>query len=92
MRVKGQITLPDKQQKLAAASLRRYFLEELDVEIGELKSSLVLDYILREIGPAIYNDAIGDARTFFDERAADLSAMCYHKEFPYWAPPARRTS
>ncbi len=92
MRVKGQITLPDKQQKLAAASIRRYFLEELDVEIGELKSSLVLDYILREIGPAIYNDAIGDARAFFDERAADLSAMCYHKEFPYWTPLVRRPS
>jgi uncharacterized protein (DUF2164 family) len=92
MRVKGQITLPEKQQKLAAASIRRYFLEELDVEIGDLKSTLVLDYILREIGPAIYNEAIGDARAFFDERAADLSAMCYHKEFPYWTPPARRPS
>ena len=92
MRAKGLISLPDKQQKLAAASIRRYFSEELDVEIGDLKSSLVLDYFLREIGPAIYNEAISDARVFFDERAADLSAMCYHKEFPYWTPPARRPS
>jgi uncharacterized protein (DUF2164 family) len=92
MRAKGQITLPEKQQKLAAASIRRYFLDELDVEIGDLKSTLVLDYILRKIGPAVYNEAIGDARAFFDERAADLSAMCYHKEFPYWTPPSRRPS
>jgi uncharacterized protein (DUF2164 family) len=92
MRVKGQIILPEKQQKLAVASIRRYFLGELNVEIGDLKSTLVLDYILREIGPAIYNEAIGDARAFVDERAADLSAMCYHKEFPYWMPPVRRPS
>jgi uncharacterized protein (DUF2164 family) len=90
MRTKGQITLSEKQQKLAAASIRRYFVDELDSEIGDLKSTLVLDFILREIGPTIYNEAIADARAFYDERAADLSAMCYHKEFPYWTPPARK--
>ncbi len=90
MRDKKQIELSDDDRKLAAASIRRFFDEELDTEIGDLKSSIVLDYVLREIGPAVYNQAIADARAFFDERAADLSALCHHNEFPYWGPSARK--
>lgn len=67
------------------ASLRRYFADELDREIGELKAGLLLDYVLEELGPTIYNRAIADARAFYEERAADLDAVCYQAEFPYWA-------
>jgi uncharacterized protein (DUF2164 family) len=45
---------------------------------------LLLDYVLGEIGPSIYNQAIADARRFFEERAADLDGICYRAEFPYW--------
>ncbi|MHB1070919.1 MAG: DUF2164 family protein [Gemmatimonadaceae bacterium] len=37
---------------------------------------------LAEHGPTVYNKAIADARAFFDERSADLGAICYHEEFP----------
>lgn len=89
MRVKAPLTLSDDSKKRAVASIKRFFREELDVDIGELKASLVLDYILVEHGPAIYNQAIADAKTFFDERVADLGAVCYHKEYAFWQIPTR---
>jgi uncharacterized protein (DUF2164 family) len=84
MRGKPAITLRDDARKQAIASVVRYFAEHLDEDIGDLKARLLLDYVLGEIGPSIYNQAIADARRFFEERAADLDGICYRAEFPYW--------
>lgn len=82
MRRKPSIALPDSARKQAVAALRAYFAANLDEEIGDLKAGLLLDFILSELGPSVYNQAIADARAFFDERSQDLAAVCYHEEFP----------
>lgn len=84
MRGKPPITIPDDARKLSVASIKRYFADQLDEEIGGLKADLLLDYFLEEIGPTVYNQAIADARAFFEQRAADLDGVCYLAEFPYW--------
>jgi uncharacterized protein (DUF2164 family) len=84
MRGKPAITIPDEARKRAVASIKRYFAAHLEQEIGELKAGLLLGYFLEELGPTIYNQAIADARSFFEERAADLDGVCYQTEFPYW--------
>ena len=89
MRHKSSIRISDDARKQAVASIREYFKSELDQEIGDLKASLLLDYFLVEIGPVVYNAAIADAKTFFDERAADLSALCTRDEFTYWTSPKK---
>jgi uncharacterized protein (DUF2164 family) len=85
MRGKPPITLPDDAQKRAIASIQRFFGDELGQDIGDLKASTVLDYFLVELGPVIYNRAVGDATRFFAERASDLGALAYQDEFPYLA-------
>jgi uncharacterized protein (DUF2164 family) len=89
---RAPLKLTDEARAQAIASIRQYFAAELDQEIGDLKAALVLDYFLTEIGPAVYNRAIADAKTFFDERAADLGALCSRDEFPYWPSATRRRS
>ena len=76
------ITFPNDNRKQAIASLQQYFAENMDEEIGELKAGLLVDFVAAELGPTIYNQAIADARTFFEERSADLAGVCYHAEFP----------
>jgi uncharacterized protein (DUF2164 family) len=44
----------------------------------------MLEFILKEIGPSIYNGAIADAQTFFRDRVADLDGACTAPEFAYW--------
>ena len=90
MRDKVPLRLSDDARKAAVASLRQYFDTELDQDIGDLKATLVLDYFLVEIGPSIYNTAIADAKTFFDERVADLAALSSRDEFSYWTQKAGR--
>jgi uncharacterized protein (DUF2164 family) len=76
------IALPDAARKQAIASLRAYFAAEMDEPIGDLKAGLLLDFILTELSPSVYNQAIADARAFFEERSNDLAAVCYRDEFP----------
>jgi uncharacterized protein (DUF2164 family) len=90
MRGKPPLTLSDDARKRAIASIRQFFRADLDHEIGDLKASNLLDYFLVELGPAVYNKAVADATTFFAERAADLGALAYQEEFPYWPAAARR--
>lgn len=82
MHNKASITVSDEVRKQAVAALRAYFDDHMDEEIGDLKAGLLLDFILAELGPTIYNQAIADACTFFEERVVDLAAICYHEEFP----------
>ena len=82
MRNKPSITVSEDARTQATAALRAYCAEHLDEEIGDLQAGLLFDFILAELGPTIYNQAIADARAFLDERLADLSGVCYREEFP----------
>ena len=78
------ISLPDTARKQSIASIKRYFVEELDQDIGELKAGLLLDFMLKEIAPTVYNTAITDAQTYLRDRLVDLEGACSVAEFGYW--------
>ncbi len=81
------ITLTDEVKKQSIASIRRYFDDELDQDIGDLKAGLVLEFILKEIAPSVYNAAINDAQTYLRDRVADLDGACSVPEFAFWERP-----
>jgi uncharacterized protein (DUF2164 family) len=78
------ITIKDEARKQLIASIRRYFEEKLDDEIGELKAALLLDYALAEIAPTVYNQAIADAQAYFQDKVGDLDGACHEREFGFW--------
>jgi uncharacterized protein (DUF2164 family) len=86
------ITLTKETAKALIPSIKRYILEEMELEIGDLKADLLLDFIVREIGPAIYNKAIADAQAYFQKSLVDLEGFCFEKEMPYWNPPNRKST
>ncbi len=75
-------TLSDLARKQAVASLRAYSADHFDDEHSDLQANLLLDHVLADIGPAIYNQAAADARAYVEERAADLEAALHKSEFP----------
>jgi uncharacterized protein (DUF2164 family) len=68
----------------AVASIRRYFDENMTESIGELPAGLLLDFFLQEVGPLIYNRAIGEAQTQMQVRVADLTGELFADAFQYW--------
>ena len=78
------IKLSKEVEDRLRVSIRRYFAENMDGQIGELSATLLLDFCVREIGPSIYNQAIVDAQDYIQERAADMDGFCHEDEFDYW--------
>ncbi|MGD8895399.1 MAG: DUF2164 domain-containing protein [Acidobacteriota bacterium] len=78
------ITLLPETEKRLHVSIKRFFAEKLDDDIGDLKARLVLDYCLREIGPTIYNQAIADAQAWMQGKVADLDGSRFEPEFNFW--------
>ncbi len=78
------IRLHKETEQRLLESIKRYFLEQLEQDVGDLKATLLLDYFVKEIGPSIYNQAIADAQAQLRDKLADLDATCYQPEFGYW--------
>lgn len=78
------VTLSADDRKQALASLGRYCRDELEVELSDIQLAGLLEFVLKEIAPSAYNQAIADAQAFLRDRLADLEATCYEPEFSFW--------
>jgi len=78
------IKLTQENEERLINSIQRFFNEQMDEDIGTLKSKLVLDFCMKEIGPGIYNQAIADAQAHMQDRVAELDISCHEDEFSYW--------
>ena len=87
-----EIKLEKDDEKKLVISIKRYVSENLDIEIGELQSSLFLQFCLEEIGPVIYNRAISDAQTYMQEKAMDIENTCFAADSTYWAKQDKKTT
>lgn len=75
----------DKQEVTAIIpSLQKYFREEFDQELSDLRAKFLLDYFLHEIAPFAYNRGVKDAETYFRARVEDLPATCFETGLTYW--------
>lgn len=84
------IELPDEKRKTLIASIQRYFDQNMDEPIGNLAAGALLNYILQEIGPTIYNKAVTDAQSRMQARITELDLEVYEDEFTYWNAADRK--
>ncbi|MES2391531.1 MAG: DUF2164 domain-containing protein [Acidobacteriota bacterium] len=68
----------------AVGSVKRYFEENFAEPVGDLAAGLLVDFFVQEVGPVIYNRAIGDAQARLTMRVADLHGELFAEEFQYW--------
>ena len=53
----------EKEERAAIVSkIQRYFVDELDSEIGAIPAELLLAFFTEKIGPFYYNQGLGDAQ------------------------------
>lgn len=78
------IRIGDDVRKELLESLRRFFREELDEEVGDLKAELVLGYLLEELAPVVYNQGVADAQAWMQGRLEDLDSSLWQPELVYW--------
>lgn len=76
------IELPRETREEAVAALTAYAEEHMDDPIGNLAAIALLDFILAEIGPSIYNQAVAKAQEHLQMRVMELDLEVHEEEFP----------
>lgn len=84
------IELDKPTRERAIASIQRYFEVELDQTVGNITAGGLLGYILDEIAPSIYNQAVADVQERLLARVQELDIEIHEDEFGYWQKQRQR--
>ncbi|WP_022694945.1 DUF2164 domain-containing protein [Ponticaulis koreensis] len=69
----ADIKLSDAQRDHLIDGIKAYMSEELDADVGSFEAGFFLDYLIKEIGPAVYNQAIYDTQAALTQQIERLS-------------------
>ena len=68
------IELRNETRQALISSIQRYFKENMDEPIGNMAAGSLLNYVLEEIGPTIYNKAVADAQARIQARVMNSTS------------------
>lgn len=77
-----KIKLPQEHMLQMKSRIRHFFWEERGEEIGDLAAGNLLEFMLRELAPFVYNHAIQDARTVLLQKMASMEEELFALEKP----------
>ncbi|WP_027624648.1 DUF2164 domain-containing protein [Clostridium lundense] len=72
---KNKIKLTKEKRAEMISSIKNYFYNEREEEIGELASSLILDFIIEQLAPEFYNQGVYDSYTYMSDRIEDVLSI-----------------
>lgn len=75
MRNESRIQLSKEMRQEMSQKIQNYFENERSETIGNLTATLLLNFIVEELGPAIYNQGVQDAYRYMTERCEDMLAL-----------------
>lgn len=67
--------IDNEKRKLLISEIQYYFLEEQDLKLGDLASTLLLDFFCEKIGPEFYNQGVFDSYKYLQNSLDDLLAI-----------------
>ncbi|WP_168123962.1 DUF2164 domain-containing protein [Paenibacillus sp. HB172176] len=74
--------LPRETKLQMAASLQQFMEIEHGIELGQLAGEQFIEFIMKELSPYIYNEAIEDARVVIEQRMAATEEDLYALKKP----------
>lgn len=77
-----RIKLSPERREMLLLAVQTHYLKELDEELSRFRAERILEFMIREIGPAVYNQAIRDAHGFIARKLEDLGGELYEPETP----------
>ncbi|WP_070966326.1 DUF2164 domain-containing protein [Vibrio sonorensis] len=76
----SEIELTKQQVAQMAAKLQDHLCDEHEVELGQFDAEFLLEFIIKEFGPSIYNQGIKDAELLIHRKFSDLQDELYQVE------------
>lgn len=68
-----QLTIEEQRQLIK--SVQDFLLREQDQEIGDLAAMLIIDFMIKQLGPVYYNRGIQDAIKVMGDKLDDLYGL-----------------
>ena len=68
------IEMDEVRRESLVSGVQDFFLEPFEEDLSAFRDEQLLDFFLSVVGPAIYNQAIQDARLFMQKKLDDLDA------------------
>ncbi|WP_461207303.1 DUF2164 domain-containing protein [Clostridium sp. DL1XJH146] len=72
---KQTITLSIEKRRTMIESIQTYFYKEREEDLGDLAAGLILDFVMEELAPEIYNQGVYDSYTYMTERVDDILSI-----------------
>ena len=72
----------EEQKSDIIHKIKRYFVEELDEDIGQFDAEFLLEFFGNEIGPYYYNQGLQDAGRLIAQQADVIQEALYTMEEP----------
>lgn len=69
---KNGIKIDKDKRESMINSIKTFYLDERDEDLGDLASSLILDFIIDELAPEFYNQGIDDSYKYMNDKLEDL--------------------
>ncbi|MBB5187862.1 MULTISPECIES: DUF2164 domain-containing protein [Zhongshania] len=70
------------EKTLIIDKVQRYFIAELDQDIGKFEAEFLIDFFSEEVGAYFYNRGLNDAKAVLEAKLASISDDLYEIEKP----------
>jgi len=75
MNNKTKIKIDKEKREEMISSIKSFFLDERDEDLGDLSTSLILDFIIEELALEFYNQGIEDSYKYINDKLEDLQGI-----------------
>ncbi|WP_373084359.1 DUF2164 domain-containing protein [Zhongshania sp.] len=78
----AMIEFSAEEKAMIIDKVQRYFVAELDQDIGKFDAEFLIDFFSEEVGAYFYNRGLNDAKAVLEEKLASISDDLYEIEKP----------
>jgi uncharacterized protein (DUF2164 family) len=77
-----KIEFTQEEKTYIVQKIKKYFIQELDEEIGQFDAEFLLDFFGDELGPYFYNKGLQDAQKVLESQIDVIKETFYTMEEP----------
>ena len=75
-----RIRLSQERRASLLRALKGYFTTEFDEPLSDFRAESLLDFLVEQVGPPVYNQGVRDAAGFVQAKLADIEGEIYEPE------------
>ena len=75
-----KIRLSPERRAALLETLTAHYATEFDETLSAFRAEALLDFFVRELGPAVYNQGVRDAVAFVQAKLTDIEGEVYERE------------